>query len=503
VPSVPVKTCLSFLPASKTELNGILKETYSADLIELRLDHLNDIPFSDIRKSFKQPVIITLRMPEEGGFWKYTSEKRIPLFQAALDSGMDYIDLEWKYSQSILDGLVLKDKSKVILSHHTSERNFDNLLNIYEQMKKIPADIYKLIFTANDINDNLVALQLQQMLKDDAGKFIIHAMGEPGKISRILGALRGNAWTYVSQDSVKETASGQLSVNEFNAYHLAEKSSHTRIIGLVGYPIAQSFGWILHNKLTHICKQKMGETFSPANDFIYLNFPVMDFHNFWEKWKDIISGLSITIPHKEKVTLVADVVSPEVQSSGVCNTILKRDDKWYGHNTDYLAIADLLKPYLEKLQEGVLIIGTGGTARTSIAVLKDLGIESVFITGRNEERGLELSKIFSVSFLSREELGGNRIAGMIQTTPVGMYPKVNEIPEEAKLLKPGQIVLDVIFNPAKTEFLKAAEKLGCKIISGRDMYLNQAWRQFQLFSGLEIDFYLVEDAAREIWGNLE
>ncbi len=499
MPFVPVKTCLSFLPASQTELNEILSGSYSADLIELRLDHLKDIPFSDIRKSFKQPVIITFRMREEGGFWKYTSEERIPLLQAALDAGMDYIDLEWIFAQSILDRLVLEDKSKIIISHHTAGRKFDNLLEVYYQMKKMPADIYKLIFTASDINDNLVALQLQKALTDDAGKFIIHAMGEPGKISRILGVLRGNAWTYVSQDSVKETADGQPTLEEFNSYHLAEKSSDTRIVGLVGYPIAQSFGWILHNKLTHIRKQEMGKSFSPENDFIYLNFPTIDFNDFWEKWKNIISGLSITIPHKVKVVPVANIISPEVKTSGVCNTILKRDNSWYGYNTDYLAITDLLRPFVEKLKKGVLIIGTGGTARTSIAVLKDFGIESVFITGRNEQRGLELSKIFSVTFLRRDKLARHTFAGMIQTTPVGMYPKVDEIPEEVKLLKPGQIVLDVIFNPARTEFLKTAEKLGCKVISGRDMYLNQAWRQFQLFSDLKIDFELVEKAAREIW----
>jgi 3-dehydroquinate dehydratase len=79
VHSVPVKSCLSFLPASQTDLNEILHGSYSADLIEFRFDHLKDVPFSDIRKSLKQPVIITLRMPEEGGFWKSASEERIPL----------------------------------------------------------------------------------------------------------------------------------------------------------------------------------------------------------------------------------------------------------------------------------------------------------------------------------------------------------------------------------------------------------------------------------------
>ena len=172
---------------------------------------------------------------------------------------------------------------------------------------------------------------------------------------------------------------------------------------------------------------------------------------------------------------------PEVTKSGVCNTILKREDNWYAFNLDFLAMANLLRPYRDRLKEGVLVIGTGATTRTSIAVLKDFGIDSIFITGRNEKRGLELSRIFSISFLKMDQLNGEKISGMIQTTPVGMYPDINQCPEAVKFLKPGQVVMDVIHNPAKTAFLKTAENLGCTIISGRDMFLNQAWRQFQVF----------------------
>ena len=496
---VPVKSCLSFLPKSISELDTILDKSYSSDLIELRLDHLSEVSFPKIRRSFRQPVIITIRLPEEGGFWKNSSEQRITILQSALNEGMDYIDLESKYAGILLKKLVLKKNSRVIISQHTSKKEFDDLKEIFQQMKKIPGDVYKLVYKATEINDNLVALRLQEAFNENTSKFIVHAMGEPGKLSRILGALKGNAWTYVSMDSMKETASGQPTLDEFSTFYLPEKSDNTRIIGLIGYPIAQSPGWKLHNRLIHLCKQKSGTKFSPENDFIYLNFPVSDFNYFWNGWKNRISGLSITIPHKEKLSALQKINAPEVTKSGVCNTILKREDNWYAFNLDFLAMANLLRPYRDRLKEGVLVIGTGATTRTSIAVLKDFGIDSIFITGRNEKRGLELSRIFSISFLKMDQLDGEKISGMIQTTPVGMYPDINQCPEAVKFLKPGQVVMDVIHNPAKTAFLKTAENLGCTIISGRDMFLNQAWRQFQVFSGIEIEFEMVQKVAQSLW----
>ena len=135
---VPVKSCLSFLPKSISELDTILDKSYSSDLIELRLDHLSEVSFPKIRRSFRQPVIITIRLPEEGGFWKNSSEQRITILQSALNEGMDYIDLESKYAGILLKKLVLKKNSRVIISQHTSKKEFDDLKEIFQQMKKIP-----------------------------------------------------------------------------------------------------------------------------------------------------------------------------------------------------------------------------------------------------------------------------------------------------------------------------------------------------------------------------
>lgn len=430
-------------------------------------------------------------MPEEGGFWAYDSMKRIPIFQAAINAGMEYIDLEWKFARELILKLNLHSSTRVILSYHTGERRYERLLKIYQDMRETPADVYKLVFIAKGFDDNLTSLQLLNRVRNDTLQVIVHAMREVGKLSRILGSVNGNAWTYVSLDSEKETASGQLSLTEYNHYFLAEKVTQPRIIGLVGFPVAQSMGWKLHNRLMHECMVIQEELSIKINDFIYVNFPSSDFGSFWKKWKDKISGLSVTIPHKGNVVHYLDNISSAVKNSGVCNTVMNLKGRWFGFNTDFFAIYDLLKPHQKRLATGVLIIGTGGTAKTAISVLKQLGVQSIYITGRNEKQGKLLENEFKVKFLKKEGLKTKHITGIIQATPVGMFPAVDMCPEEVEFIQAAQIVLDVVYNPAQTKFLQLARKKGCITISGEEMFLRQARKQFEIFSGIDIKLELV------------
>jgi shikimate 5-dehydrogenase len=188
-------------------------------------------------------------------------------------------------------------------------------------------------------------------------------------------------------------------------------------------------------------------------------------------------------------------LSDEVQMSGVCNTVYKQNGVWCGKNTDLLAMVDLLRPYCSELQKGVLIIGTGATARTSIVAVKQLGGKQVFITGRNHDKGEELSNKYDVSYVIPKRLRSIRVGCIIQTTPVGMFPQENECPPATELFKKNMIVFDVIYNPVFTKFLQLAKEQGCVIISGREMFLLQAAYQFEIFSGVKTS--LIE--IREIW----
>ncbi len=494
------KMCVSLLPDSPGQLADWIRQCGEADLFELRLDRFPAIDFGQLRQLTDKPLIVTLRLTQEGGFWNNSESERRNLFQHALDAGMDYLDLEWQSAPSLLPLLSRPPGAGIILSHHTQTSKFEELQDIFDRMLKIDAAVYKLVYPAQSLNDNLAALKLWEYARSRQVKTVIHASGEAGTPSRLMGALRGNCWTYLAPDAQHRTAPGQITLREaVSHYFLKEKSLTSAIVGLVGHPIEQSRGWRLHNLLLHNQKRTSGNGSRSLHDFIYLNFPSADFTAFWDRWKNYLEGLSITLPHKEKIVPHLDQLSPAVQVSGVCNTAIKRREEWWGFNTDLHALLELLQPHRQHLQQGVLIIGTGATARSAVAALQQLEIEPIFVTGRNTRRGELLRDIFGIHFLPLNKLEEVKIAGIIQTTPVGMFPHGEQIPPGSRLFREGMVVLDVVYNPPFTRFLNIAREKGCTIISGEEMFLRQAAKQFELFSGVPVTLREV----RRVWEQIK
>ncbi|MEL6822031.1 MAG: type I 3-dehydroquinate dehydratase [Calditrichota bacterium] len=481
--------CISLLPKTLTDLREQLQNTQDADMIEIRLDKAKRLDLAGLDYGGK-PCIATLRSKEQGGFWQGTTARYGIVAQAAIDAGIDYVDIEYPLAEEVLPKLKLK-KSGVVLSLHTTEKDPELLERRFEEMCDVKADIYKFIFTADSLEDNLTALKLIQVARRKGVKYIIHAMGEEGRLSRILGAARGNAWTYAAREYTEETAPGQLSTFEAaNHFFLNKKSDNTKILGLLGYPLVQSKGWRLHNLIIdrHITKKSEGS-------FLYANFPSEDGSAFWESWSENLYGLSVTIPHKETIIKFVDEPSNEVRISGVCNTIVRTANGWAGHNTDLMAIEALLRPHRESLGNGGLVIGTGATARSAIAALKRLDVNPIFVVGRNAERGKMLIETMGIDFLTEEEIHYANTSCVIQTTPVGMFPYVDKYPVGTSLFRKGRVVLDVVYNPAQTRFLRIAEERGCITISGEEMFLLQAAKQVEIFTGKPIS----KDDVRSIW----
>jgi 3-dehydroquinate dehydratase/shikimate dehydrogenase len=494
------KTCISILAKTEEELLDKIMHSRYSDLVEFRLDFLPDFDLKLLRSKTDQEIILTIRTLKEGGFFRGAISKIGMVYQKAIDNKIDYLDIEYSISDDLLPKLSIKSTTKIILSQHTNIKNFEKLQIILNSMLKIKADVYKLIYTAHNLNDSLTVINLIENLKNNGRKFVIHAMGENGKLSRVLGALKGNAWTYLASDIGAETAKGQITVDEaINKYFLHEKSSATRIFGLIGYPIAQSKGWIIHNQLFHQSITRFEAGDSPYLNAIYVNFPVKNLSAFWQLWQSHVNGFSVTIPHKESILKCADELSEEVRLSSVCNTLLKKGNRWIAANTDLLAIFKLLQPYSEQLVHGVLIVGTGATARSTVVALQKLNVEKIYLIGRNTQRGKFLSKLYSTEYFREDEIPYLNLGGIIQTTPIGMYPNEKVRPLGDQYFREGMIVLDVIYNPVKTKFLIAAENRGCTIISGKKMFLLQACEQFKLFSGLSIP----EKHLDKIWEEID
>ncbi len=485
--------CLSLLPETETQAYEWVTQHPDISLFELRLDYLPEIDLKQLKERTGKQFIITVRPQDEGGKFSGTEDQRIAVFKQAIDAGMDYIDIELRHKEAILPLLGDLQKTALILSVHSASNKPDVLEPLFEHLFDEAADVYKFIFTAKALDDVLLALRFIQRAREKGKRYVIHAMGEIGENSRLLGALQGNEWTYAAVQHTHETADGQFTIQNLkHHFYIHEKSASTKLLGLVGYPTRQSKGWRLHNYLIH--KKFNGG----QNNFLYLNFPTQDVQKFLEQWGEIIHGFSVTIPHKETILPLINKRSIGVKISGVCNTVVRCSEGWCGYNTDLYALETIIKQHKAQISHGAVVIGTGGTARSAIAALRRLEVYPIMITGRNQEKGAHLAKMFGVDYMNYNEIIGVNASLIIQTTPVGMIPNINDVPPGIELLKRGRIVLDVIYNPAETRFLKHAKAKGCITISGVEMFVLQAAKQFELFTGIKVSTQEVREIFQRI-----
>lgn len=491
------KYCLSLLPRSEKDIWINQPLFIQVDAIEIRLDDAGDkLDLKKLTRVLKIPVIVTIRSRQEGGEWDRSLSEKIRVYQKAIQEGINHLDIEWRESGEIIPQLPLTPQHQIILSHHTTTNEVDQLIHAFSEMLLAPADIFKFVYTARNLNDNLTALRLIEMARDKGVRYVIHAMGREGQLSRILGALRGNEFTYVSPNPQTPTAPGQLSLQEArNVFSLHQKSSTTQLIGLLGYPVEQSRGWKLHNRLL---QRKRTQHAEQVGNFIYVNFPARNLDDFWKNWEPLINGVSITLPHKQDIISKLDFLSQSVEKSTVCNTAMKRNGKWWGFNTDFLAICELLEAYNDLLWEGVFVYGAGATSRSVITALKELGIQQIFLASRDEEKGSSLAEEFHVRYVPKSEWKKWLFRTIIHTTPLGMFPNTQEMPPLESLLPDVKLVFDVVYNPAYTLLLQQAQKYGCQVISGEEMYVRQACHQFQIFSGMAVDLNEVKEVWEEI-----
>ncbi len=511
--------CVSILPKTTDELFTLLPRCADADVLELRLDALSvkiaqTLDWSHISSKTSVPLLVTFRCAAEGGFFTGSEAERAVLYQAAIDANVAYIDIESE-SYSNLAPLLKRDQSatRLVLSHHIflansgekTEQTYEQLRGKLDAMAKHPADVYKLIFTATSLTSALTTVQALEYMHSRGLRAIVHAMGEFGEASRIIGTVCGaasNAWTYTALDASSETASGQITFHEARSvYRLQDKSLRPQLYGLLGFPTKQSKGKFLHNTLAKALP-KDNDAF-----FLYLNFPTPDAGEFWRLWRGLLHGFSVTIPHKESIYALLDRdgdLSDEARRSGVCNTAVKMGGRWKGFNTDALALEDCLSPHTEHLNSGTLVIGTGATTQSVVTALQKLGIknEQIFITGRNTERGRMFEEKFGCVFVRESDIpqfsSTHAIGGIVQTTPIGMVPTIDAMPVGRELFREGCVVMDVIYNPVETRFLREAQAQGCITISGEEMFIRQAAHQFALFTGKTVEV----EAMRRVWTTL-
>ena len=222
-------------------------------------------------------------------------------------------------------------------------------------------------------------------------------------------------------------------------------------------------------------------------------------------------GINLTIPHKVAVIQYLDRLSPEAELMGAVNTVVREDDQLIGHNTDG-------KGFLRSSREDagvdpkgkrIVFLGSGGAARAMTVELALAGAAHITIVNRTPSRGQELAKLLrektpaEAQFVhwQAEYVVPPEADILVNATPVGLFPNVEEMPLVVMAsIRPDLLVCDVIPNPPRTAFLRAAEARGARTLDGLGMLVYQGAIAFQMWTGVEAPVNVMRRALEEVFG---
>ncbi|MFV2066973.1 MAG: shikimate dehydrogenase [Pirellulales bacterium] len=466
-----------------------------AKLVELRLDYINGTV--NIKRLFANrpsPVIATCRRERDGGKFSGAEDTRLMLLRSAVAEGVEYVDLE----DDIAAQIPRFGKTKRVISYHDFRKTPEDLAGLHARLAGLDADIVKLATMANHPHDNLRMLRLiESSDKPTAGM----CMGDMGTPTRILAGRFGAPFTYSTFHHERALAPGQLSYQQMTeVYHYEKINDQTAVYGVIADPIGHSLSPLIHNA-----------GFQQAElNAVYLPFriPSGDLHQFIDDAPAMgVRGLSVTIPHKEAIGSRLTKIDPAVKGIEAVNTVLFQGADVIGYNTDYKAAMDSLEnalgevgdkpsPLLEKV---ALVLGAGGVARAIVYGLARRGAHFIVVS-RNRKRADVLATKYggrAIEWTARHKIEANIL---INCTPVGMHPSVDETPYDKHHLKPSMLVFDTVYNPETTLLLKDARAQSCHVVTGVEMFVRQAGLQFKLFTGREPPTNLMRQVLKRAIG---
>ena len=231
-----------------------------------------------------------------------------------------------------------------------------------------------------------------------------------------------------------------------------------------------------------------------------------NFHKALDSVKTLnIKGVNVTIPYKEDIIKQLDFVSSEAKRIGAINTVKIMDDKAFGYNTDYYGFGYMIsKGNITIKNNDFYVLGAGGAAKAVISYLEDNGAKSINLVSRNKEEARESFRNFNINVIDYKELESKKGHCIINTTPVGMYPKIDFSPVGKEILCNFNFAMDIVYNPLETRFLKMAKELGLKCVDGLYMLVGQGVKAEEIWNDIKINDEILDiiyEALKDILVN--
>lgn len=438
------------------------------DIVELRLELFSSLDtdqLKKIRSEFPMPMIFTLRSSSQGGSYKGTENERLQELQKLAGLKPEYLDVEFHVPADIIAAIALENPEvKLIVSHHDFDGTPDDLDALYAAMQKIPAWGYKIAVAAHNALD---AMRLMCWAKDIQGNKIILAMGEHGQVTRLLSPVLQCAITYSCLDEGSLGAPGQIPAKLLlERFHFRTLGPQTAVYALIGDAVVQSISDLVHNRFFE----------AQGIDAVYVKIRLKaeELESFLKFAAQLpFKGFSVTMPLKEAVVACVNELSPEAKIIGAVNTLCRRNEKWEACNTDGKGALNAIEEQFSVKGAHAVIIGAGGAAKAIAYEAYQRGA-SITVINRHKQRAEQVASIVNGKAAGLEQMQAIAEEGydlLINATPIDM-------PIEADAILPGSIVMDVKIKSEDSYFFQAAEKRGCHLIYGYQMFLEQAIGQY-------------------------
>jgi len=444
--------------------------------LELRLDWLaGDREISRFlsllaAKKPKATFIATCRRIEGGGKYRGSIAKQLLHLADAVRAGCDWYDLEVETVSACPPELlrVLLPEGRQLASAHFFKRMPANLDRVAASLERGRPAAIKVAAQCDSLAESLKLLRFARRRRNT----VAMPMGDVALPTRFLALRHRGSFMYAPVEHA--TAPGQISLDEMTELYRVDKlNRQTQVYGVIGDPVGHS-----------LSPQMQNAGFQARRvNAVYLPFLVHDLKDFVHAIGPLgVRGFSVTIPHKESILKYLDGCDPLADAIGAVNTVVVRGGgKLYGYNTDYVGMLRALESRIPLGNSRVLILGAGGAARAVAFALAQAGA-SVCVTSRRPERARALAKAAGGQAIAREDLQHEFFDAIVNATPVGMHPHVDQSPLEARELN-CRLVFDTIYRPRLTKLLKLASRRGIETVSGVDMFVAQGTAQWEIWTG--------------------
>jgi 3-dehydroquinate dehydratase/shikimate dehydrogenase len=477
--------CVTVTGRTMEELRRARDAASGADIVEVRLDGVDRPDAAGALEGRLRPVIVTCRPRWEGGRFHGSEEERRRILVEAITAGAEFVDVEMG-AEFAADLVRLRRGKGVISSVHLFGAQTVDVADRVRCLRSTGAEVIKFAMDVDSLTDTLPLFEFAARTDpaDEGQDHLLVAMGPRGAHTRVMASRLKNRWTYAGEGIAPGQMPAARMLGEFTFRRIQPDAE---LYAVVGSPIGHSLSPAMHNAGFASTGRNAAYVALDARD-------AADFAAFARAMQ--IRGASITAPLKVSMMDHVDECDALAKQVGALNTLIVRNGRWIGANTDVAGFLTPLKGRMALRGTRAAILGAGGAARAVAVALKREGAD-VRICARRGHQAKAVAAVVGVRAGSFPPEPGSWDV-LVNATAAGSC--AGDPSPMAGVRLDGEIVFDLVYSPEETPLIAQARAAGCWTIGGIEMLIGQAVRQFEMWTGAAPPSGLFRDAVEAASG---